>query len=251
MKIFRNIRKQLAAENNVAKYLRYAIGEILLVVIGILIALSINNWNESKKEQAILNASLSSLKINLIKDIENLNKQINYNKIVQEQIDFAFRIISLPKYADARLSIYADSMAAIADERTFYPITTAFKSMESGAHFRWLNNQELTESIYKYYALVERFSGITSENNQYVKKHIESFTYGVMEFGTFFPNANPYANKRDLKLDNTNILRGNNVFENALIGRKFRAGGEINWSEDAIKNANDLISTIDKYLNNN
>ena len=87
MKIFRNIRKQLAAQNNVAKYMRYAIGEIVLVVIGILIALSINNWNESKKEQAILNASLSSLKINLIKDIENLNKQINYNKIVQEQID--------------------------------------------------------------------------------------------------------------------------------------------------------------------
>ena len=117
---FRNIRKELADDNRPIKYMRYAIGEIVLVVIGILIALSINNWNESKKEQVILNASLNSLKINLKEDIENLNKQINYNKIVKEQIDFAFRIISLPKYANAPLSIYADSISAIADERTFF-----------------------------------------------------------------------------------------------------------------------------------
>ena len=46
---FRKTRKQLAAENKVIKYLRYSIGEIILVVIGILIALSINNWNEERK----------------------------------------------------------------------------------------------------------------------------------------------------------------------------------------------------------
>ena len=51
IKFFRNIRKQLAAENKIAKYLRYAIGEIILVVIGILIALQINNWNENRKFQ--------------------------------------------------------------------------------------------------------------------------------------------------------------------------------------------------------
>ena len=43
--IFKNIRKKLASENKVMAYLRYAIGEILLVVIGILIALQVNNWN--------------------------------------------------------------------------------------------------------------------------------------------------------------------------------------------------------------
>lgn len=44
MKVFRKIRQKFAAENNVAKYMRYAIGEIILVVIGILITFSINNW---------------------------------------------------------------------------------------------------------------------------------------------------------------------------------------------------------------
>jgi len=52
IKFFRHIRQSLINENKLGKYLKYAIGEILLVVIGILIALSINNWNESKKNIA-------------------------------------------------------------------------------------------------------------------------------------------------------------------------------------------------------
>ena len=46
---FRKIRKQLAGENKVARYARYAMGENLLVTIGILIALQVNNWNEDAK----------------------------------------------------------------------------------------------------------------------------------------------------------------------------------------------------------
>ena len=52
IKLFRNIRKKLVAEKPSAQrttnYLKYAIGEIVLVVIGILIALTINNWNENR-----------------------------------------------------------------------------------------------------------------------------------------------------------------------------------------------------------
>jgi hypothetical protein len=48
---FRKIRLDLVAKNKTGKYFKYAIGEIVLVVIGILIALSINNWNESQKNK--------------------------------------------------------------------------------------------------------------------------------------------------------------------------------------------------------
>ncbi len=50
---FRKTRKQLANDNKPLKYFRYAIGEIILVVIGILIALSINNWNEDRKDRKV------------------------------------------------------------------------------------------------------------------------------------------------------------------------------------------------------
>ncbi len=52
LKFFRKIRQKLLSENKFSNYLIYAIGEIILVVIGILIALQINNWNEKRKEKA-------------------------------------------------------------------------------------------------------------------------------------------------------------------------------------------------------
>ncbi|MEJ2585762.1 MAG: DUF6090 family protein, partial [Robiginitalea sp.] len=53
LRFFRQIRQRLLTENRFSKYLLYAVGEILLVVIGILIALQIDNWNEDRKERAL------------------------------------------------------------------------------------------------------------------------------------------------------------------------------------------------------
>nr|WP_321353757.1 hypothetical protein [uncultured Draconibacterium sp.] len=53
LRFFSKMRYKLAAENRVAKYMRYAVEEILLVVIGILVALQVKNWNESRKMQKL------------------------------------------------------------------------------------------------------------------------------------------------------------------------------------------------------
>jgi hypothetical protein len=251
IKFFRKIRQKLLSENKFSKYLIYAIGEIILVVIGILIALQINNLNESKKEQNILNASLNSLRLNLKNDIDNLNEQIEYNQTVLKAVDFSFRIISLPEYNDLKLSTFADSIFHIATERTFFPTTTTFNSMESGSHFQWIKNQDLTQAIYSYYALVDKISNLTNENNQFVKNHIEDFTYNNIEFSSLMPSSNPYSNKLNAELDNTAILRKSTVLENALIGRRFRSDGEMERSKDALSKAKKLISSIDEYLNVN
>ena len=67
---FRKIRKQLADDNQFFKYSRYAIGEIILVVIGILIALQVNNWNEFQKDREIEKKALLNL-------VENMELTIN------------------------------------------------------------------------------------------------------------------------------------------------------------------------------
>ena len=66
IKFFRHIRKSLINDNNMSKYFKYAIGEILLVVIGILIALQINNWNERKQNTL----KVDNLLQKILKDIE-------------------------------------------------------------------------------------------------------------------------------------------------------------------------------------
>jgi hypothetical protein len=85
---FRKLRKKFADDDKPIKYLRYAIGEIILVVIGILIALQINNWNETRKVDALTKTYLTNIKKDLVSDtvtfqagisrIENtLKKQAN------------------------------------------------------------------------------------------------------------------------------------------------------------------------------
>jgi len=74
IKFFRKIRKNLLNEGKTTKYFKYAIGEILLVVIGILIALSINNWNETRKSIASEKRYVSDLIQDLKNDSINLNR---------------------------------------------------------------------------------------------------------------------------------------------------------------------------------
>lgn len=73
IKFFRKIRYDLMEESKIGKYIKYAIGEIVLVVIGILIALSLNNWNEQRVINLSINSYLTALKEETQNNIEGLN----------------------------------------------------------------------------------------------------------------------------------------------------------------------------------
>ena len=90
IKFFRHIRKSLLMEGKTdtsskasaktSKYFKYAIGEIVLVVIGILIALQINNWNEARKLEKSKNQLMLALKNELVKnksELENYNLELH------------------------------------------------------------------------------------------------------------------------------------------------------------------------------
>ena len=81
---FRKIRRQLANENKFLQYSRYALGEIVLVVIGILIALAINNWNENRKEriqeQKVLTELLTSLEHNYSRMVADSVNRSDWNR---------------------------------------------------------------------------------------------------------------------------------------------------------------------------
>ena len=91
---FRKIRYRLAKNNQFFKYSRYAIGEIALVVIGILIALQINNWNEKRKqrtkEQYYLNSIITSIDLSQ----EELNRVINDAKLIYTSADTLFLLLA-------------------------------------------------------------------------------------------------------------------------------------------------------------
>jgi len=96
IKFFRKIRYNLMEQNKTGKYLKYAIGEIVLVMIGILLALQVNNWNEQRKlnneEQHLLedllsefNVNLENLKINMLINQNNQKAVIDLLDMIQKK----------------------------------------------------------------------------------------------------------------------------------------------------------------------
>jgi len=138
IKFFRKIRQKLLAENKFSKYLIYAIGEIILVVIGILIALAVNTQNEQRKEikqeQIILKQLNDDYKANLVQ-LEN--KIEMRNKIISQSLD----ILNI---ASNSSTISADSLtirfATLFMDPTFDPIDI---NVESTGNIKLIRNDSL------------------------------------------------------------------------------------------------------------
>jgi hypothetical protein len=124
IKFFRHIRKTLISENKMGKYFKYAIGEILLVVIGILIALQINNWNEGRKRLDQERVLLQQVKDEMISqyggiafDLEKLNTSqrahfliidhMEANLPYRDSLCFYFSLLKMDEYNYPSEAVYS------------------------------------------------------------------------------------------------------------------------------------------------
>src|SRR5690349_7547424 len=111
LKILRNIRQNLVSTNKVGAYLLYAAGEIVLIVIGILFALSISNWNDERKTRGREEYFLSKITSNLNDDIKHFKLVIEYEKKVANDLDSILIIVRSPdKFKVETLRKYDDAL---------------------------------------------------------------------------------------------------------------------------------------------
>jgi len=169
LKFFRTIRKKLIEEDNVRKYLFYAIGEILLVVIGILIALQINNWNEFSKNR--------NYEIYLLSEVQNNLKEDKalIDEIIQKREKAAYATDRMLTYVPEG-TIHEDSISihlawAFTFER-YYPIRNAYEMLKFSS--LQLSNRKLGTQLSRYYEYEQN----KSQNGI---KDIESFFIMIFE----------------------------------------------------------------------
>ena len=86
IRFFRRIRQNLVSENKFTKYLLYAMGEIVLVVIGILLALQINNWNDNRKSRLKINQILTKVREELALNINSANEVTSYYRAKEKNL---------------------------------------------------------------------------------------------------------------------------------------------------------------------
>ena len=167
---FRKIRMQLVNENKFAKYFRYAIGEVILVVIGILIALFINqkaNYNNERKNEI---AILKERRSNLENDLSEISEDISYMDSVNDGCDF---IVNYLKHFDRPNSKFNHNVLKIRTTPHFNPNTSGYRLLVSKGVEIIQNNKlrsaisDLYESSYPYYQKYEQ------ERIEFRIRHIE------------------------------------------------------------------------------
>ena len=138
----RKIRKKLADDDKPLKYVRYAIGEIVLVVLGILIALQINNWNEDRKAQKQETAIIKQMRVEFESNLKQLDEKIRSK---QELMNSA---IQLFKYVDEPSLRNKDSinyhLGRTIPYSTFDPIVN---DLASSGNLRLIRNDTLKQLL--------------------------------------------------------------------------------------------------------
>jgi len=177
IKFFRKIRQNLLSEGKTGKYLKYAIGEIVLVVIGILIALSINNWNEERKEhlqeQELLTQLLSEFKSNL----EQLDQKIAMRETM---ISSSLKLLS---YIDNLENRNNDSIlkhvGQIVIAPTFDPVVN---DIVSSGRIQLLQNGNLKEKLSRWTSEIvqvteEEQVWLNHRTNHYIPILMKSYSF--------------------------------------------------------------------------
>ena len=166
IKFFRKIRYDLMEKNKTGKYFKYAIGEIILVVLGILIALQINNWNENRKALITENALYSSIVSDLGVDKDKLN-------IVLE---------GLKSFKDTQFQVFNEIIGeAVFDKNTFYEDLRwgeRFNPIVKENHnitISTISNESIREELNQYFKLEERTKEALGFSNKLRRGDLRSF----------------------------------------------------------------------------
>ncbi len=166
MKIFRKLRYNLIGKNKTGKYLKYAFGEIALVVIGILIALQINNWNQARKDDNALKEYLVKIKSHTFEDMQKLEELTQGRAQIAEYCKKA-RISILDKTEGENLHIFKISGLAFADFY-FKPNTGGYEALKNSEYFGKINNTPLDSLLTKYHSLLEGIAENEKSYNDYM-----------------------------------------------------------------------------------
>jgi hypothetical protein len=171
IKFFRRIRQRLLSENKFSKYLLYAIGEIVLVVIGILIALSINNQSESRKNQNLISIFQSELVNDLLLDVSHFKNHLSLATKENKRIDSIRAILQKPNCnIDTLNNFIKNGLNFIRKEpyimvaSTEFPIISdnTFLSLQNSGQITLLENK-LQEELVSFYGYTRKYSFMVNE----------------------------------------------------------------------------------------
>ncbi|MCW8980862.1 MAG: DUF6090 family protein [Altibacter sp.] len=239
IKFFRHIRKRLISESKFSKYLLYAIGEIILVVIGILIALQINNWNEARKERNREINYLQNVRADLTKEVEN-NKSFASYRFSKAQACSTLLNGNTPASIQD-VEEYTNRYEQVFIWNTFQPNNNTFKELLSSGNMSLITNDSIKNALLE---LDKRYAEIAT-GEEHMRREFEAYLYdthveNIAALGFFDLKKPAYGfparlriediprSQHDKLIEDARWQHNNEVFKNglrlALMNNSFLAG---------------------------
>ncbi len=238
----------MLSENKFSKYLIYAIGEIILVVIGILIALQVNNQNQIKNEKKALKNYLEKIAVNVKSDIKVAEFMIQTRTQQSLLCAQATELISKKDWSDQQEITKAVFAMIIEQPLNFN--RSGFESLKNSGYLQHLDDFEIEELIYNYYNAVDKviFEETSLQvwaNDLDLELHKSGFFSSWLEL-----EKRPNQKMREAVGNYTDKLtehKGNDIVLSILY-RGFLFTAELtSFYEEQVTYGNELLKVIEDY----
>jgi hypothetical protein len=182
MKPFKNIRKSLINGGNIKRYLLYAIGEVLLVMIGISLAFQVDNWNENRLKKDEETSYYQNIRVQIIADKELIQGQMHFNNRYMAQFKYAYAIIeAMDRSKIDTLGLIIRNLTEYSD---FDRQGNIYETMVNSGEIKILRNKKIVNGIRNLeekYIYINRMENIHYDVGM---NHVAAILNPILNFAT-------------------------------------------------------------------
>ena len=245
LRFLRTIRKHLLEDRKFTKYLLYAIGEILLVVIGILLALQIDSWNEERTLRKKERLYLQEIRTNLYDDLDNVHYSIVFNHKKDSAINACLNtMLNAASDGDAMAEI-SRNMPVLTEYSVFTQNRVAFDNMLSAENIDLISDHALRTQLSTYYSEENLLEGTQERVKQMTRIFVDNITPMLMTREVIQYHLgveSNFASGNDLNFTTNRVLFGD------LFGMQRNIESHIIYLKGYERIIDSLLLDIDQFL---
>lgn len=246
MKFFNKIRASLLNEGKTSRYFKYAIGEIMLVVIGILIAMGINNWNQNRSNTASANLHLKTVSQNIQEDLAQLNYMYQFTDTTLLYSTKLTRQFQTIDPLDDKTTMY---MFYLLLEKSTSPNKSGIETINNSGELTYVD-QDIQNMILNYYTTLDHILEREEISNTFIKIRyepyfFEHYSYTVNSSSRWKTIREYYQDdpRTPKSIDGTSFLK-DTPLESMVFGRHFQIKQQHGLYKEAIALGNKLLNKI-------
>ena len=182
MKLFRSVRQALIKESNIRRYLIYAIGEILLVMIGISLAFQVSNWDDNRIRKNAEIRFYENIREQIIDDKELIARQRDYNNYYMVQYKYANEIIEANDRS--KLDTLGQIVRNLTNYSDFDKQGNIYETMVNSGQIKLLHNHEIINGIRELEEMYNYINRMENIHYDAMMQHLVLALNPVIEFAT-------------------------------------------------------------------